>query len=37
VLDRFERFKKGEDLDTLLKEAAEAQAKRNVTEKTRPD
>jgi len=37
VLDRFERFKKGEDLDTLLKEAAEAQAKRNVTEKTRRD
>jgi small subunit ribosomal protein S16 len=37
VLDRFERFKKGEDLETLLKEAAEAQEKRNVTEKTRPD
>lgn len=37
VLDRFERFKKGEDLDKLLKEAAEAQAKRNVTEKTRRD
>ena len=37
VLDRFERFKKGEDLDTLLKEAAEAQAKRNVTVKTRRD
>jgi small subunit ribosomal protein S16 len=37
VLDRFERFKKGEDLDTLLKEAAEAQTKRNVTEKTRRD
>jgi len=37
VLDRFERFKKGEDLEALLKEAAEAQAKRNVTEKTRRD
>jgi small subunit ribosomal protein S16 len=37
VLDRFERFKKGEDIETLLKEAAEAQAKRNVTDKTRPD
>ena len=37
VLDRFERFKKGEDLEALLKEAAEAQAKRNITEKTRRD
>jgi small subunit ribosomal protein S16 len=37
VLDRFERFIKGEDLEALLKEAAEAQATRNVTEKTRRD
>jgi small subunit ribosomal protein S16 len=37
VLDRFERFTKGEDLEALLKEAAEAQATRNVTEKTRRD
>jgi small subunit ribosomal protein S16 len=37
VLDRFERFKKGEDLEKLLKEAAEAEAKRNVTQKTRRD
>lgn len=37
VLDRFERFKKGEDLEGLLKEAAEAQASRNLTAKTRRD
>jgi small subunit ribosomal protein S16 len=35
VLERFERYKKGEDLETLLKEAAEAQAARNITVKTR--
>jgi small subunit ribosomal protein S16 len=37
VLDRWERFKKGEDLETLLKEAAEAEANRNTTAKTRRD
>ncbi len=37
VLERFERYKKGEDLETLLKEAAEAQAGRNLTAKTRRD
>ncbi|GAB4503410.1 MAG: 30S ribosomal protein S16 [Anaerolineales bacterium] len=37
VLERFERYKKGEDLETLLKEAAEAEAARNVTAKTRRD
>ena len=37
ILDRWERFKKGEDLEVLLKEAAEAEAKRNVSEKTRRD
>lgn len=35
VLDRFERLKKGEELETLLKEAAEAEVGRNVTAKTR--
>ena len=37
VLDRWERFKKGEDVETLMKEAAEAEASRNTTEKTRRD
>ena len=37
VMDRFERLKKGEDLEKLLKEAEEAQAKRNVNAKTRRD
>ncbi len=37
VLDRFERFKKGEELETLLKEATEAEAGRNLTAKTRRD
>ena len=37
VMDRWERFKKGEDLETLLKEATEAEASRNTTEKTRRD
>jgi len=37
VEGRWERFKKGEDLETLMKEAAEAEASRNVTVKTRRD
>ncbi len=37
VLDRFERFKKGESVETLLKEAAEATAKRAAPVKTRKD
>lgn len=37
VLDRFERFKKGEAVDGLLKEAAEATAKRASPAKTRKD
>ena len=37
VEERWERFKKGEDLDTLMKEAAEAEASRNTTVKTRRD
>ncbi len=37
VLDRFERFKKGESVETLLKEAAEAAAKRAAPVKTRKD
>ena len=37
VMDRWERFKKGEDLETLMKEAIEAEASRNTTEKTRRD
>ncbi len=37
VLDRFERFKKGESVETLLKEAAEATAKRAAPAKTRKD
>jgi small subunit ribosomal protein S16 len=28
ILERFERFKKGEDLETLVKEGAQAIAKR---------
>jgi small subunit ribosomal protein S16 len=34
VLDRFERFKKGEPVETLVQEAEEAESKRNVTTKT---
>jgi small subunit ribosomal protein S16 len=34
VLERFERYKKGEALETLLQEAANAQAARNITVKT---
>lgn len=37
VLDRWERFKKGEDVEALMKEAAEAEASRNTTVKTRRD
>ncbi len=37
VLDRFERFKKGESVETLLKEAAEATTKRAAPVKTRKD
>jgi small subunit ribosomal protein S16 len=35
LLDRFERFKKGEAIEGLLKEAAEATAKRAAPVKTR--
>jgi len=35
VLDRFERFKNGEAVETLLKEAAEASLKRAAPSKTR--
>ncbi|HLF73781.1 MAG TPA: 30S ribosomal protein S16 [Anaerolineales bacterium] len=34
VLDRFERFKKGESVETLVKEAAEAEATRAAPVKT---
>ena len=34
VLDRFERFKKGESVETLVKEAEEAEAKRGAPLKT---
>lgn len=37
VLDRFERFKKGEALEVLLKEASEAAAQRTASPKTRRD
>ena len=37
VLDRFERFKKGEAVETLLQEAAEASAKRAAPARTRKD
>ena len=37
VMDRWERFKKGEDVEALMKEAAEAEASRNITVKTRRD
>lgn len=35
--DRYERLKQGEELETLLAEAREAEAARNVTAKTRRD
>ena len=34
ILDRFERFKKGESVETLVKESEEAEAKRGVFMKT---
>jgi small subunit ribosomal protein S16 len=34
ILDRFERFKKGEPVETLLKEAEEAQARRGASATT---
>lgn len=34
VLDRFERFKKGEPVETLLKEAEEAEAARGASRQT---
>ncbi|MCB0117925.1 MAG: 30S ribosomal protein S16 [Anaerolineales bacterium] len=37
TLERFERFKKGEALETLVQEAAEAEAKRAAPVKTRKD
>lgn len=37
LTDRFERFKKGESVETLLKEAAEAQTKRAAPARTRKD
>lgn len=37
VLERFERFKKGEAVEGLLKEATEAAAGRGVSTKTRKD
>ena len=37
TLERFDRFKKGENLETLLAEAAEAEAKRAAPVKTRRD
>ena len=37
LLDRFDRFKKGENVDGLLKEAAEATGRRGAPVKTRKD
>lgn len=37
VLDRFERFKKGETVEALISEATEAEAKRAAPKKTRRD
>lgn len=37
VLDRFERFKQGEPVETLMKEAADAASKRVAPAKTRKD
>lgn len=33
--DRYERYKKGEDVESLMQEVAEEEAKRNVNPKTR--
>jgi len=35
--DRYERYKQGEALDTLLQEAAQAEATRNISAQTRRD
>lgn len=37
LLERFERFKKGEAVETLLQEATDAQTKRAAPNKTRKD
>ena len=37
LLDRYERYKQGEALDTLLQEAAQAEATRNISAQTRRD
>jgi small subunit ribosomal protein S16 len=37
LMDRFERFKKGEAVEALLQEAAEAQGQRAAPRKTRKD
>jgi small subunit ribosomal protein S16 len=37
ILDRWERFKKGEAVEVLVKEAEQAEATRNITSKTRKD
>ena len=37
TLERWERFKQGEDVEALAKEAVEAEASRNTTVKTRRD
>ena len=34
IMDRFERFKKGEAVETLVQEAQEAETKRGATGKT---
>ncbi len=37
TLERWERFKQGEDVNALMTEAAEAEASRNTTARTRRD
>ena len=37
LMDRYERFKQGEDLEVLMEEAAVADAERNVNPRTRHD
>jgi small subunit ribosomal protein S16 len=37
TMGRWERFKQGEDVEALMKEAEEAEASRNTTARTRPD
>jgi small subunit ribosomal protein S16 len=37
LIERYERFKAGEDIETLLKEAADVQEARNVSPRTRHD